>query len=85
MPMTSNPDSPIPASTILIILMGATSGAPDRLGVNRSNTRELNHHFNLREIPAQPPMRLKLMQYQAFGDALGLSAALIEFARQGLA
>ncbi len=55
------------------------SGAPKRLGFNRANAKEFNHRFNTHEIAAQPPMRLKLMQYQAFGDALGLPAAPIEF------
>ncbi len=60
-------------------VVSIASGARDRLGFNRANTKEFNHRFNLRQIPAQPPMRLKLMQYQAFGDALGLPAAPIEF------
>jgi len=60
-------------------VVSLASGARERLGFNRANTKEFNHHFNLRQIPAQPPMRLKLMQYQAFGDALGLPAAEIEF------
>jgi ADP-heptose:LPS heptosyltransferase len=55
------------------------SGAPDRLGFNASNTKEFNHLFSTRTIAPQPPMKLKLMQYQAFGDALGLVTAPIEF------
>src|SRR5262249_27798797 len=38
------------------------------------------HLFATRQIPPQPAMRLKLMQYQAFGDALGVAPASIEFA-----
>jgi heptosyltransferase-1 len=55
------------------------SGAPERLCFNRANAKEFNYRFNTHEIALQPPMRLKLMQYQAFGDALGLPAAPIEF------
>jgi len=60
-------------------VVSLASGAPERLGFNRANSKEFNYRFNLREIPPQPPMRLKLMQYQAFGDALELPAAPIEF------
>jgi len=35
--------------------------------------------FSTRRIEPQPHMRLKLLQYQAFGDALGLPSAPIEF------
>jgi heptosyltransferase I len=55
------------------------SGAPDRVGFARANAKEFNHLFSSRRIDAQPPMRLKLLQYQAFGDALGLPPAPIEF------
>ncbi len=55
------------------------SGAPDRLGFHRENTKEANHLFSTRQIDPQPEMRLKLLQYQAFGDALGLPPAPIEF------
>ncbi len=55
------------------------SGACDRIGFAAANAKEFNHFFSTRQIPSQPPMRLKLMQYQAFGDALGLSPTPIEF------
>jgi heptosyltransferase-1 len=55
------------------------SGAGRRMGFDRSNTKELNHLFSTTRIAPQPPMRLKLMQYQAFGDALGIAPAPIEF------
>jgi lipopolysaccharide heptosyltransferase I len=55
------------------------SGARDRWGFDRANSKEFNHLFSNHYIPAQPRMRLKLEQYQAFGDALGLAAAPIEF------
>jgi ADP-heptose:LPS heptosyltransferase len=55
------------------------SGARVRIGFDRSNGKEFNHLFSTRRIAPQPPMRLKLMQYQAFADALGLAPAAIEF------
>ncbi len=55
------------------------SGARDRIGFAAPNTKEFNHLFSTRTIAPQPPMKLKLMQYQAFGDALGLATAPIEF------
>lgn len=60
-------------------IVSIASRAPARLGFARPNTKELNYRFNNRWIAPQPPMRLKLMQYQAFGDALGLTPAEIEF------
>jgi heptosyltransferase I len=55
------------------------SGAHDRIGFAPANTKEGNHRFATRYIEPQPEMRLKLMQYQAFGDALGIPQAPIEF------
>jgi heptosyltransferase I len=55
------------------------SGAPDRYGFAAPNTKEFNYLFSNHRIAPQPNMRLKLMQYQAFGDALGLAEARIEF------
>jgi lipopolysaccharide heptosyltransferase I len=55
------------------------SGAPDRIGFHPANTKEGNHFFAARYIEPQPPMRLKMDQYQAFGDALGLAPAPIAF------
>jgi heptosyltransferase-1 len=55
------------------------SGARDRIGFSAANTKEFNHWFSSRGVAAQPNMRLKLLQYQAFGDALGIPAAPIEF------
>jgi heptosyltransferase-1 len=60
-------------------LTSRVSGAPDRFGFAASNTKEFNHLFSNHQIPAQPNMRLKLLQYQAFGDALELPPAPIEF------
>jgi ADP-heptose:LPS heptosyltransferase len=55
------------------------SGAPDRIGFAKENAKEFNYLFSTRHIAPQPRMRLKLLQYQAFGDALELAPAPIEF------
>ncbi|MGD0074577.1 MAG: glycosyltransferase family 9 protein [Candidatus Binataceae bacterium] len=55
------------------------SGARERIGFARENTKEFNHLFSTRRIAPQPRMRLKLLQYQAFGDALSIPPAPIEF------
>lgn len=60
-------------------VISRVSGAPERLGFSSANTKELNHRFSTRQIEPQPEMKLKLLQYQAFGDALGLPPSQIEF------
>jgi heptosyltransferase-1 len=60
-------------------LTGLISGASERVGFAAANTKEFNHWFSTRQIAAQPNMRLKLLQYQSFGDALGIAPAPIEF------
>jgi len=60
-------------------IISMVSGARDRIGFSAENTKELNHLFSTRRIEPQPEMRLKLLQYQAFGDVLGLPAVPIEF------
>jgi ADP-heptose:LPS heptosyltransferase len=55
------------------------SGAHDRIGFASANTKEFNHRFSTIQIAPQPNLRRKLLQYQAFGDQLGLPAAPIEF------
>jgi hypothetical protein len=55
------------------------SGARDRFGFAAPNTKEFNYLFSNHQIAPQPNMRLKLLQYQAFGDALGLPQSPIEF------
>ncbi len=60
-------------------IVSFASGAPDRIGFGRANAKEFNTLFSTRQIEPQPTMRLKLTQYQAFGDALGIAAAPIEF------
>jgi heptosyltransferase I len=55
------------------------SGAGNRFGFAAPNTKEFNHLFSNHQIAPQPNMRLKLLQYQAFGDALGLAPSPIEF------
>jgi ADP-heptose:LPS heptosyltransferase len=61
------------------------TGAPMRIGFDAANTKELNHRFSTRRIEPQPNMRLKLLQYQAFGDVLGLPQAPIEFGLEAFA
>ena len=60
-------------------VVSIASGARVRVGFDRSNGKEFNHLFSTLHIAPQPPMRLKLMQYQAFGDALGLPPSPMEF------
>jgi heptosyltransferase I len=60
-------------------VVSRVSGAPERIGFARENTKEFNHRFATQHIAPQPRMRLKLMQYQAFGDALGIAPAPIAF------
>jgi ADP-heptose:LPS heptosyltransferase len=60
-------------------VISIASGASDRWSFAAINSKEYNHLFSTRRIDPQPPLRLKLMQYQAFGDALGIAAAPIEF------
>ena len=60
-------------------IISYATGAPTRIGFDAANTKEFNHLFSTRCIEPQPNMRLKLLQYQAFGDELGLPQAPIEF------
>jgi ADP-heptose:LPS heptosyltransferase len=60
-------------------LSSLVSGAPERIGFGPRNCKEGNHHFNTRHIAPQPPLRLKLLQYQAFADLIGLPPTPIEF------
>ena len=60
-------------------VVSVASGARVRVGFDRANGKEFNHLFSTRQIAPQPPMRLKLMQYQGFADALGIAPAPIEF------
>lgn len=60
-------------------LTSRVSGAPRRFGFDASNTKEFNYLFSTDQIAPQPNMRLKLLQYQAFGDAMELPPAPIEF------
>ncbi|MGH7781677.1 MAG: glycosyltransferase family 9 protein [Candidatus Binataceae bacterium] len=55
------------------------SGARDRIGFGAANTKEQNHRFSTIQLAPQPNLRRKLLQYQAFGDRLGLQPAPIEF------
>ncbi len=60
-------------------IVSLASGADIRWGFAASNTKESNHLFTTHRIEPQPPMRLKLTQYQTFGDALRIAWAPIEF------
>jgi len=60
-------------------VIARVSGARDRFGFAAANVKEFNQWFSTRRIAPQPPMRLKLAQYQAFGDLLGLASGAIEF------
>ncbi|MGH7906694.1 MAG: glycosyltransferase family 9 protein [Candidatus Binataceae bacterium] len=55
------------------------SGASRRFGFSRANAKELNYRFNNFHIEPQPPLKSKLTQYQAFGEAMGIPPAPIEF------
>ncbi len=48
------------------------SGAPRRIGFHRKNSREYNWLFNTESIRAWEHYSPKVLQYQSFGDALGL-------------
>ncbi|MBV8771889.1 MAG: glycosyltransferase family 9 protein [Deltaproteobacteria bacterium] len=63
-------------------LISIVSGAPERLGFAPDNSKEFNYLFASRHISAQPNLRLKLLQYQAFADALDLPDVPIEFGLQ---
>ncbi len=60
-------------------IIGMVSRARDRIGFAAGNSKEFNHRLTTRQIEPQPNLRLKLMQYQAFGDALGIPTTPIEF------
>jgi heptosyltransferase I len=60
-------------------VISLVSGAAQRFGFAAANSKEFNHLFATRCIAVQPRMRLKLLQYQAFADALDLPTAPIEF------
>jgi heptosyltransferase-1 len=60
-------------------LLARASGAPDRLGFARADSREGAWMFATRRLPAQGVERAKLEQFLAFGDLLGCPPAPIEF------
>jgi lipopolysaccharide heptosyltransferase II len=55
------------------------SGAPLRLGFHRGNTKEGNWLFNTHTVPPVLDFSLKLRQYLAFADALGLADDGVSF------
>ena len=60
-------------------VIGRVSGAPRRVGFASINAKEYNHFFSTQRIAPQPKLKLKLAQYQAFGDALAIPESAIEF------
>lgn len=60
-------------------LVSRLTGSPARLGFSCANSKEFNHRFSNQWIAPQPPMRLKLLQFQSFADALGIDSAPIGF------
>jgi ADP-heptose:LPS heptosyltransferase len=60
-------------------IVARASGARQRLGFARADGREGNWLFANMRVPAQGIERPKLEQFLAFGDALGLPAAPVEF------
>ena len=55
------------------------SGARQRLGFHRQNSREGNWLFNNQHIAAQPHFSSKLEQFQCFGDWLELPSVPVDF------
>jgi len=55
------------------------SGAPERLGFARTDGREGGWMLATRRLPPQDAAPSKLSQFLAFGDALGLPPAAVEF------
>ncbi|MBL7661131.1 glycosyltransferase family 9 protein [bacterium] len=51
------------------------SRAPRRVCFHRKNSREFNWIFNTEQVPAAEHFSSKVIQYQAFGDYLGLAVA----------
>jgi len=60
-------------------LVSYWSGAPFRLGFHRHNSKEGNWLFNTHTIAPVPDFSLKLRQYLAFAEALGLPDDGIHF------
>jgi len=60
-------------------IVSRVSGAPVRIGFHRRNTKEGNWLFNNRYLPGLDPFGLKLQQYLAFADYLGVPQTPICF------
>jgi lipopolysaccharide heptosyltransferase II len=60
-------------------LISRWSGAPNRLGFHRSNTKEFNWLFNNRYIPAADSDVPKIRHYLKFAEYLGIEPAPIEW------
>lgn len=60
-------------------IVSRASGAPIRIGFHRRNAKEGNWLFNNRHLPALDPFGLKLEQYLAFADVLGVVPTPVRF------
>ena len=60
-------------------VIARASGAAERIGFARRDGREAGWLLATRRLPAQGTERPKLAQFLAFGDALGLPPAPVEF------
>ena len=60
-------------------LFARASGAAERIGFARADGREAGWLLATRRLAPQGPEQSKLEQFLAFGDALGLPAAQVEF------
>jgi len=60
-------------------LISRWSGAPNRLGFHRSNTKEFNWLFNNRYIPATGDDTPKILHYLKFAEYLGIDPRCIEW------
>jgi ADP-heptose:LPS heptosyltransferase len=60
-------------------LIARASGAAERIAFARADGREAGWLLATRRLPPQGPARAKLEQFLAFGDALGLPPAPVEF------
>jgi len=60
-------------------VIAVASRAPERIAFAAANSKEFNYLFATRQLEPQPPMRLKLLQYQAFADIVGIPATALGF------
>ncbi|HEX9444357.1 MAG TPA: glycosyltransferase family 9 protein [Candidatus Binatia bacterium] len=60
-------------------LISRWSGAPERVGFNRRDAKEMNWLFNNRSIPPAPERISKLNHYLNFAEYLGLNPSPVEW------